>query len=793
MSAAAEKTRLKLEWNKIVEQLAAQAATSLGAELARQLIPSANAREVEAGQAETAEAHELFLRGINPPLGGISNIVPAVERCGRGGIVGTTELFAILQTLEGGRRLRTFLQTKLEDFPLFTAMGEDLPLFLDLEQELRRSVLNSEELTDEASPTLFRLRRELKRLTSEIRSRMEEMVRSSTVQKYLQEPIVTLRGDRYVLPVKHEFRNQIPGVIHDQSASGATVFVEPMAVFQMGNRLREVETAERHEVERILTQLSGAVGELSEGILNLVGKLAHIDFVLAKGKLALAQEAVRPQLNEKGYLDIRGGKHPLLGPDAVPISVRLGKSFDTLVITGPNTGGKTVTLKTVGLFALMHQAGLHIPAQEGSELPVYDRIFCDVGDEQSIEQSLSTFSSHMSNIIDILKECSSRSLVLLDELGAGTDPAEGAALAMSILQYLGEVGASTIATTHYSELKAFAYSQRRVENASVEFDSVTLRPTYRLLIGLPGRSSAFEIAARLGLPEPLVKRARSLLSHAEVKADDLIRSLEEKRLHLESLTREAEAERREAEQLRRDWERRRDALAKREADLIRRAKDEAVSTLNYARREAARIIKELRASSSNLIEKDRMLAANKARERLNEVQEEVRAKLGRNDEEELLPPETVRQPLKEGQTVYIPHLRLSGVVLSPPDQEGTVRVQVGVLKLELKDNQVRVGKEEEKVRERSLGNIASSKASTVSPELDLRGSTVEEAEYQVEKFLDDAYLGGLERVRIIHGKGTGALRQAIQSLLARHPQVESYALGGYREGGSGVTIAVLRK
>jgi DNA mismatch repair protein MutS2 len=435
-----------------------------------------------------------------------------------------------------------------------------------------------------------------------------------------------------------------------------------------------------------------------------------------------------------------------------------------------------------------------VPAAPDTELPVYDRIFCDLGDEQSIEQSLSTFSSHMKNIVDILAGCTARSLVLLDELGAGTDPAEGAALAKAILEHLAEVGASVIATTHYSELKVFAYSHPRVENASVEFDPVTLKPTYRLLIGLPGRSNAFEIAARLGLPEPLVLRARTLLSQADVRTDDLIRSLEEKRAYLEKLEKDVESARTEAERLKKEWEAKRAALEAQKEEYLRRAKGEALSTLNYARREAERIIRELRTASSNLIEKDRILVAQEARQRLSEAQERVRQILAEQQGVSGGEEETGHTEFKTGQSVFIPHLNLSGTLLTDPDANGNVRVQVGVLKIDLRTSQLRLQEtKKDRREEKNLGSIAAAKARSISPELDLRGLTVEEAEYRVEKYLDDAHLAGLEKVRLIHGKGTGTLRQAVQNLLARHPHVERFSLADYREGGTGVTVAVLKK
>lgn len=794
MPIASEKTKNRLEWEKIIEKLTSHADTPLGKELCRSLEPSQDINEVKSGQTATSEAVGLLCRGAHAPLGGISDIRPFIVLAQRGGMLGTPALYNVRCSLEAGRKVRTFLLLEGKT-SFFIEMGASMPLFPELQSELERCILGPDELADKASPVLFRLRREIVRLENQIREHLDGMVRSPTTQKYLQEPLVTMRDDRYVLPVKHEFRQQVPGVVHDQSASGATLFIEPFITFELGNRLREVRSQEEREVERILTNLSLQVAEKADQIESLLVQLGKLDFVLAKGKLALALQASPPRLSDDGYLELRQARNPLLDQAAVPVTIWLGRSFRTLVVTGPNTGGKTVLLKTIGLLVLMHQAGLHIPAQADSELPIFKQIFCDIGDEQSIEQSLSTFSAHMTNIISILQSCTCNSLVLLDELGAGTDPSEGAALGMAVLEYLGEVGATTVATTHYSELKVFAYSQPGVENASVEFDPITLQPTYRLVIGLPGRSNALEIAARLGLPKTIVEQARSFLCYADARADDLIRSLEEKRQHFEQLTAAADTAKVQAEKIHQESEARRQALIAREDALIRRAREDATRTVNYARRESERIIKELRRQTSRLMERERTLLAETARADLGKMQELIHDNLRLEEEvtqaEEVI---SVDRPLTAGQTIYIPHLKVKGSVIDPPDPEGNVRVQAGILKMILPARQIQVvSVPEGGEREPFVGPIASDKAQTISPELDLRGLTVDDAQYALGKYLDDARLAGLERVRLIHGKGTGVLRQAVQDYLKNHPDIRSYSLAGYREGGTGVTIALLKR
>ncbi|NLG86634.1 MAG: endonuclease MutS2 [Firmicutes bacterium] len=798
MPVATAKTKAKLEWEKIISQLTAQASTSLGKELCRNLEPSANMAQVVTGQTETAEAVGLLCRGANVPLAGISNIKPLVFRCRRGGILSIDELYAIKLTIEGGHSVRTFLLTEGQT-SFFVDLGSNIPLFPALQSELTRCILGPEELADEASLTLQRLRRDIIRLENKIREHLDAMVHSSTIQKYLQEPLVTIRNDRYVLPVKQEYRQHIPGIVHDQSASGATLFVEPLTTFELGNQLRALRAEEQHEVERILADLSSKVAQESDGIEALLVQLARLDFIMAKGKLALAQKASAPKINHQGYLELQQARHPLLGSEAVPVTMWLGRTFRILVVTGPNTGGKTVLLKTIGLLVLMNQAGLHIPAQESSELPIFDHIFCDIGDEQSIEQNLSTFSAHMTNIVSILKHCTPNSLVLIDELGAGTDPSEGAALGMAVLEYLYKIGTSTVATTHYSELKVFAYTHPGVENASVEFDPITLRPTYRLIIGLPGRSNAFDIACRLGLPKSIVEQARLFMTHTDVQTDELIRSLEEKRQHLDQLIIDANAAKKEAETTRSKWEQRYQALTAKEETLIRRAKEDAITTVNYARREAESIIKELRSETSRLLEKDRTLAADKARSKLAELSQVVHDQFHQDvdvEENNFSRQEnpTLTPTFHIGQTIYIPHLKAEGTIIDPPDSEGNVRVQVGILKMTFPWRQLRTtANSEVQSQNFGVGTLASTKAQTISPEIDLRGLTSDDAEYNLSKYLDDARLAGLHQIRIIHGKGTGTLRQTVHDFLKNHPEIASFSLAGYHEGGTGVTIAWLKK
>lgn len=780
----------KLEFPRIREKVGQLTSSSLGRELALTLEPAFDLELIGHRQEETTEARSI-LRDFAPvPLGGISDIRPALSKVKIGGSMDLGELLATADVLAAGRLLQEFLKDAGEISPRLQSYGAEIKVFKGLEKRIREAVLSEGELSDRASEKLFRIRRQISTSSNRLRERLDSMVRSPLMQRYLQEPIVTIRGNRYVLPVKQEYQNQVAGIVHDQSGSGATLFIEPLAVVQLNNRLRELQAAEEEEVERILAQLSQAVARIEAELQNNLTLLARLDFAFAKARYSLELDALEPRFNREGYIDLRRARHPLLPGEVVPIDFYLGRDFHILVITGPNTGGKTVTLKTVGLLAVMAQAGLHLPAAPGTETSVFDQVFADIGDEQSIEQSLSTFSGHMRNIIGILRGCTPRSLVLLDELGAGTDPTEGAALGMAILHYLQDRKTRVVATTHSSELKTFAYNYPQVENASVEFNVETLQPTYNLLIGVPGSSNAFAIARRLGLPGELVDIAGDFLSKEDVRVEDLIRSLEEDRVRAFHDRAQAERARDRFESLEERYKKETTRLEKERGETLAQARQEALVIVNRARREAENILADLRQETRGILEREHTLMAQAARGDLDDLREELESEL-----EELLPPSPGEAPrdLKAGETVLLTHLNKKGYVLEPP-ADNQVQVQVGVMKVTVQLDQVRrVAPETAAASKTGLGQLYRSKAREVTKELDLRGLTVDEASYQVEKYLDDAYLAGLEEVYLIHGKGTGALRKAVQDLLHNYPHTQSHRLGGYREGGTGVTVVKLKK
>jgi DNA mismatch repair protein MutS2 len=650
--------------------------------------------------------------------------------------------------------------------------------------EIGRCIDDEGLVRDSASPELARIRQKQRTLANRIRDRLDSLIHSQAAQKMLQDPIVTLRGGRYVVPVKSEYRSQFQGIVHDQSASGATVFMEPAFAVELNNELRLAEQAEQAEIERILRSLSEAVASHAGQLLHNLEVIAELDAIFARAKFSRAIGGTEPIINDRGFIRIKQGRHPLLSGEVVPIDVWLGDDFHVLVITGPNTGGKTVTLKTVGLFCLMAQAGLHVPAHDGSELAVFSGIYADIGDEQSIEQSLSTFSSHMTNIIEILQAVTPNSLVLLDELGAGTDPAEGAALATVILEYLRVRGVRTIATTHYSELKNYAYGNPDVENASVEFDVETLRPTYKLAIGVPGRSNAFAISQRLGLDASLVEAAQELLGADHVRTEDLIGEIERDRRQTAQAREEAEALRREYERLRSEYARRLQALEEEKDAVLAEARAEQERLLAEARSELDRLLGEVRRLERGEAEEQVKLA----RERIISQQEDLAKQRPK--------PAAKEGPtqLKPGEQIRIKSLRQLGYVLEPPTASGEVLVQAGIMKITVPVHDLeRVDQQPAKVvnRSHSTGTSRLSKSSTIRSELDIRGKTVEEGLALLDKYLDDAFLSSLARVRIIHGKGTGALRAAVKDYLRSHPFVKDFQDGAPNEGGSGVSVVEL--
>lgn len=789
-----------LEFDKVLERLAEHCTSSLGRDLAVSLRPTDDLRTIREWQQETSEAVNLLEACGAVPMGGLHDIRPLVDRARLGGSLLPEQLLAIGDTLRATRRLRSFLLEHQEQAiaPFYTAKPQEqreslladralgMSVFQPLEREIERCISPEGEVLDAASPELMRLRQQIRTIQGRVREKLESVLRSAAAQKIVQESLITLRNGRYVIPVKQEHRSAFAGIVHDQSGSGATLFIEPMVVVELNNQLREVESAERTEIERILQELSAAVAAEGTPMRHTVAIAGEMDFIFARARLSLEQHAVEPELNTDGWLSIRAGKHPLLTGKVVPVDVWLGRDFRALVVTGPNTGGKTVTLKTVGLFTLMAQAGLHVPAKPGTELAVFDAVFADIGDEQSIEQNLSTFSSHLTNIVRILDAATPKSLVLLDELGAGTDPAEGAALAMSVLEYLHDLGCRTVATTHYSELKSFAYTEPGVENASVEFDVETLQPTYRLSIGVAGASNAFAIARRLGLSEAIIARATARLTQEEIKVEELIRTVEENRRQAVRDRDEAARLRAEMESLRNRYEQAFTKLQERRNELMQEARRAADQVLTQARKDVEQLIGELRKSRQTELEQ----TARTARELIEERQAEVRA----------LEPEPTRPadddhassagPIRRGDTVRIRNLNQEAQVLADPDSNGTVLIQAGAMRMSVPVRDLQKVKEKAKPEQRSLGygSLARAKSTQINTELDLRGLTVDEALERVDKYLDDCMLSGIPRASIIHGKGTGALRQAVREHLRGLPQVSSFRFGEAGEGGDGVTI-----
>lgn len=782
-----EKTYTRLEFDKVLQQLAAHAHSAPGKELALALRPSKDPDTVLAWQAETTQARELMRFEPSAEFGGWHDIRGQILRLRRNAVLQAEELFFIGETLAASRRIKRYLLERRMKYPSLAAIAEGLAALPELEKAILSAILPGGEIDDRATPELAQIRRRKVSAQAKVRERLERIIRSPENQKYLQEGIVTIRADRYVVPVKLEYRNMIPGIVHDQSASGATLFVEPMSVVEANNEVRQMLAAEKQEIQRILTKLSNLAASVVDDLSHGLDALAYLDFVLAKAAYSRKLDAWQPQVLKEPRIYLKQARHPLITGKVVPITVWLGKEFNTLIITGPNTGGKTVTLKTVGLMVLMTQAGLHIPAETGSEVGIFHQVFADIGDEQSIEQSLSTFSSHMSNIVNIIKQADKRSLIMLDELGSGTDPAEGAAIAQAILQYLHNLGARTIATTHYSELKNFAYANPGIENASVEFNSETLRPTYRLLIGKPGRSNAFEIAARLGLPEELVKSARAFQTKEQIQVSELMRKLEITQQQAEKERRLAEQMRRESEQLKERYERLERQITERKEEILSKAREEAQQIVRRAEQESEEAIKELRQKLSEQSAREREEAIKAAREKLSSL-------YNKNISRQIKKAQTFEVPkkLRPGDEVYLPRYNQKGYVLEIGDQN-QVTVQAGILKLTVSKDELQLVKEtKHETGQTEIGNVIRDKAMKLSGSLDMRGMKVDEALMEMEKYLDDAYLVGLKQVSLIHGKGTGALRAAVHRELKKYPRVKSFRLGEIAEGGDGITVVELK-
>ncbi len=780
-----------LEFDKIRAALLNEAVTQGAKTRIEELLPECDKYLVEKMQQETAEAESLAIKKGSPPISPIGAIKGSVMRAEAGGTLSPGELLNCAHTLRIAGDIASYINE--EDFETtYPSMAEICAgLFTDKRTSVKiiSAIISEEEIADDASPELMNIRKRVKSLGANIRETLNNMIKSPRYGTVLQDAIVTMRGDRYVVPVKSENRSSVPGIVHDSSASGQTVYIEPMAVVEINNKIREQMQKEKEEIERILAYFSSLIAEDAAGLRRDSEIIAALDFAFAKAKLSIKMNAVRPEINDDGITNIKKGRHPLIDKKkVVPTDIYLGESFDTLVITGPNTGGKTVALKTLGLLTLMAEAGLHIPAGAGSKIAVFENVFADIGDEQSIEQSLSTFSAHMVNIVRILKEASYSSLALFDELGAGTDPIEGAALAVAILERMKEIGAKTAATTHYSEIKLYALETDRVENAACEFDVTTLRPTFRLLIGVPGKSNAFAISKRLGLEDDIIDHAKRLVNGESTKFEDVISSLEETRKIAEIEREEAEAARIVTEAEKERAEKERASIEKQKENIIRDARRDAKRIYEQAKREADEIIKEMRNLSKNAQSGE----LEKERQKIKKGLEGVEEKLSDEVFKPKNPPIDPKQLLL-GQSVLVTSMNSKGQVLSLPDKNGNLTVQVGILKINANISALRLVDEEKPAKKK--GGTASGvtgKSMSVSPEIDLRGQMVDEALINLDKYLDDATLSGLTEVRIIHGKGTGALRSAVQDFLRRHSRVAAFRQGAFGEGDSGVTIAEIK-
>ncbi|NBJ14058.1 MAG: endonuclease MutS2 [Dehalobacter sp. 4CP] len=794
---ASDKVLAKLDFGAVRERLRNHCMLPGAKELAEALVPELDLRTVRALLRETDEG-KILLR-MNPlfSVRGAREIRPYLERCDRGGTLNPEELLEIRDTLKTARRLKNTLlegsQAGKDPYSELDTLRETVDGIVpqkEIEDDISRSVSEDGDINDRASEELARLRKAKGTSQQRIKESLDGILRNPNYQKMLQDNVITSRGDRYVVPIKMEYSSAFPGIVHDQSASGATLFIEPMAVVQLGNELREITLKENREVQRILQQLTASVAARIPEILLLNEALIKLDFILAKARLSEDMEAGSPLVMNKQEVKLIGARHPLLTGPVVPISVELGIDDQFLIITGPNTGGKTVTLKTIGLMAVMMQSGLHIPVESDSRLGIFTRIFVDIGDEQSVEQSLSTFSAHMTNIVDITREADSRSLVLLDELGAGTDPGEGAALAMAILAELLERGSCGVATTHYGALKTFAYNTPGVENASVEFNPETLKPTYRLLTGIPGRSNALSIAQRLGLGSGILEKARSFISERDMKESDLLENLEDTQREIELKKRSVEEEQKKAEHKAAELKKKNLELEEKYEDILRKAKEEAVEVVRQARLEAEGIIKEIKEAQKKE-RREQEAALEKTRQGLKKLSEKV-YETGYAERNKSGPKPGQVEP---GQTVYMPNLRQKGQVLQKPDNNNEVLVQTGILKVSVPLSEIRLVDETRKPEhfEKTIkGTFGLSKAVNLRSEIDLRGKLVEEGILMLDKYLDDAVITGINQVSVIHGKGTGALRAGIHQFLKRHPHVAAYRLGEFGEGDSGVTIVELK-
>ncbi len=786
-----EKTLHVLEYNKIIEMLREQAGSEMTKTVISELLPYLDASEIREHQTETTEAVRLIQYKGPLPVGGFYDIEEIVSLARKGGTL-TMALLKVLYNMKTAERVRSFLKGDVPELPVMFAIAELLAVHKELSEEIDRCIISEDEMADNASPQLRTIRRTIVRQNEALKAKINHILNSSDNKTILQDAIVTMRNGRYVIPVKQEHKARVPGIVHDQSGSGATLFIEPQAVVNLNNELRQLELDEKAEINRILTDLSERTAEHYHDLKNNQVLLTKLDLFMAKGRLSIAMGADEPEINQDGILDLKRARHPLIDPEkVVPVNIALGEGYQTLVITGPNTGGKTVTLKTAGLLSLMAQAGLHIPADPGSRVPVYDNVFADIGDEQSIEQSLSTFSSHMKTIVEIVEEAGPHSLTLFDELGAGTDPTEGAALAIAVLEKVAAQGAYSIATTHYTELKKYAISADGVQNASMEFDVETLSPTYRLNIGIPGKSNAFEISRKLGLADGVIDRAKQLLEGGDIAFEDVIASLEEDKKIAEEERDEAIAMNIEMKRMREELEEKIHKFEKQKEKELERAREQAREIVREARQVSNEVKDELKELSKLESLGERNLAFDKSRRRLRELEKKNRSSIKRETSREPVDP----SQLVLGNRVKILSMDQNGEIISLPDEKGDLQVQVGIMKIKVNLKDIMLIDHvpaKKKPKKASYGSLYRKKAQTISTSTDVRGKSLDDAVMDVEKYIDDAFISGLEEVTIIHGRGEGILRKGIQEALKRNKNVKGFRKGSYHEGGDGVTVVKLR-
>lgn len=790
-----EKALKTLEYYKIIDMLEAFATSSIGKNKCRQLRPLDNLTEIETMQQETADALSRIYQKGSLSFSGVKDVRGSLKRLEVGSTLGIGELLAIRSLLENASRAKAYSrrETENEHTDSLDNMFELIEPLSPLATEIGRCILSEDEISDDASTGLRQVRRSMKLTNDKIHTQLSSFV-SGNSRTYLQDAVVTMRNGRYCIPVKAEYKSQVPGMIHDQSSTGSTIFVEPMTIVRLNNEMRELEIQEQKEIEMILSNLSQLAAENLDAIFDDVKLLSELDFIFARAQLAKSQNATEPRFNRDRIIDIKKARHPLIDKHkVVPIDIRIGETFDLLIVTGPNTGGKTVSLKTVGLLTLMGQSGLHIPAFDNSKLSVFREVYADIGDEQSIEQSLSTFSSHMTNVVRFMETADSDSLVLFDELGAGTDPTEGAALAIAILSTLHERGIRAMATTHYSELKVYALSTPGVENASCEFDVETLRPTYRLLIGVPGKSNAFAISQKLGLPLSIIERAKEQISQEDETFEDVLSNLEESRKTIESEREELASYKEEIKTLKEQLEAKQDKLDQRKERIIAEANEEAHRILREAKDYADQTMRIFnKAGKDSMSAKDLEKHRSDLRKKMDKAGKKVALKTPQKQKSTLRP-----QDLSLGDSVKVMSLNVKGTVSSKPDSKGMLFVQMGILRskvhisdLQLIDEPVITGPA---LSRTGAGKIKMNKSASVRTEINLLGKTVDEAVSELDKYLDDAYLAHLSSVRIVHGKGTGALRKGVHNYLKRLKYVQDFHLAEFGEGDAGVTIVEFKK